>query len=82
MCSTFKDGMKMRRGKESIIVKARIRVDGERKVTDSLRLAGSKQRMIEIGSRYEQLGKFCTYCAQLKHDSKHCNKLIIDSTTN
>ncbi|XP_015934399.1 uncharacterized protein LOC107460540 [Arachis duranensis] len=68
------------RGKESRIVKAKIQLDGGKKARDSLRLAGPKQKVMEIGVRYERLGKVCTYCAYLGHEAKHCNRLITDLT--
>ncbi|QHO27979.1 uncharacterized protein DS421_7g212660 [Arachis hypogaea] len=62
------------RGKETRIIKAKVMINGEKRLKDNLKLAGPDQKTIEIGLKYERIGKFCTYCACLGHDSKQCQK--------
>nr|XP_025607861.1 uncharacterized protein LOC112701301 [Arachis hypogaea] len=67
------------RGKESRIIKAKIEINGEQQIKDSLKIAGPDKSYVEIGLRYKKIGKFCTYCALLGHESKGCSAMIRDS---
>ncbi|XP_057720425.1 uncharacterized protein LOC130934922 [Arachis stenosperma] len=69
------------RGKETRIIKANVEIEGDRRLRDSMKITGPNQKLIEVGLRYERLGTFCTYCALLGHDSKHCQQLVDDSAS-
>ncbi|XP_015941350.1 uncharacterized protein LOC107466854 [Arachis duranensis] len=69
------------RGKETRIIKANVEMEGDRRLRDSMKITGPNKKLIEVGLRYERLGTFCTYCALLGHDSKHCQQLLDDSAS-
>ncbi|XP_025607643.1 uncharacterized protein [Arachis hypogaea] len=75
-------GMYKVRGKESRILKAKIMLDGDKAVKDSLKVKGPNQRLVEVGLRYECIGIFCMYCAHLGHSARVCNVLLEDAACN
>ncbi|XP_057746197.1 uncharacterized protein LOC130965454 [Arachis stenosperma] len=70
------------RGNDTRIVKAKVELNGDKRMRDTLKLLDPNQKMLEIGVRYERIGVFCTYCAKLRHESKNCQCFIDDSTQN
>ncbi|QHN91889.1 uncharacterized protein DS421_17g578910 [Arachis hypogaea] len=70
------------REKESKILKAKIMIDGEKIMRDSLKLKSHDQKLMKIGLRYERIGIFFTYCALLGHRPKVCGALLEDTVTN
>ncbi|MED6143370.1 hypothetical protein PIB30_005642 [Stylosanthes scabra] len=70
------------KGRENWIVKARVNLNGLKKIRDSLRLAGPELDQVEVGLRYERMGVVCLYCAELGHTSRNCQTLLEDSQQN
>ena len=70
------------RGKDTRIVKAKVELNGDKRVRDTLKLLDPNKKMLEIGVRYERIGVFCTYCAKLGHEYKNCQFFINDSAQN
>ncbi|MED6199647.1 hypothetical protein PIB30_077876 [Stylosanthes scabra] len=70
------------RGKENRIVKARVKLNGGKKIRNSLKISGMKLDQFEIGLRYERLGVVCLYCAGIGHTSTNCQALMDDTHQN
>ncbi|XP_015950082.1 uncharacterized protein At4g02000-like [Arachis duranensis] len=66
-------------GRETRIVKAKINIDAARQVRDQLIVVGPNKKEVEVALRYERLGKFCTYCAKLRHNVKNYHDLLKDT---
>ncbi|XP_057738170.1 uncharacterized protein LOC130955346 [Arachis stenosperma] len=67
------------KGGESRIIKTRVEMDASKKLKDHVCVIGPNHQAVEIGVRYEKLGRFCTYCARLGHEPKGCELLDTDS---
>ncbi|MED6209355.1 hypothetical protein PIB30_053858 [Stylosanthes scabra] len=70
------------KGKENRIMKARVELNGLKKVRDSLKLSGLNLVQTEVGLRYERIGVVCLYCAKLGHTSRNCQTLLEDLQQN
>ncbi|QHO00057.1 uncharacterized protein DS421_13g403150 [Arachis hypogaea] len=72
----------MLRAKGTRILKARVELCRDRILRDIFTIVGPKQNFMEIGLRYERVGKFCVYCVKIGHELKRCNNFIEDSAQN
>ncbi|XP_072053946.1 uncharacterized protein [Arachis hypogaea] len=70
------------RGKDTHIVKAKVKLNGDERVRDTLKLLDPNQKVLKIGVRYERIGVLCTYCAKLGYEPKNCQFFINDSIQN
>ncbi|MED6155940.1 hypothetical protein PIB30_010288 [Stylosanthes scabra] len=70
------------KGRENRIVKARVELNGTKRIKYSLRLECPGRNQIEIGLRYERVGIVCLYCASLGHDPQNCQMLMEDTQQN
>ncbi|KAL4317001.1 hypothetical protein AHAS_Ahas15G0341400 [Arachis hypogaea] len=68
------------KGKESRIIKAKVELEDDKKLRDSMKLMGPNQQPLEVGLRYERIGVFCTYCASHGHETRNCQLFLEDSS--
>ncbi|MED6170433.1 hypothetical protein PIB30_030857 [Stylosanthes scabra] len=70
------------KGCESRIIKARVELNDDQLVKDTLKAVGPDKSLMTVVLHYKRLGTICSYCAKMGHDHKGCSIVFIDSKQN